>query len=200
MADPTIDELSRQFLAEAEAFISSRYPGALAGGGTVASHHDDSVDAFRHAYIFGRFAHVYGGAKAFMIGWALEVQQQSAPGPRQMDLFNDSRGINFAGGIADPNALGERIVQAIRNGELVLKPGQGPSAEPGFGAPAIHSLRGVGDPLDASAFTSPAVASLDVSAQALVSALAGFDAPAGVGLHLEQHQSNVAFVQLSVAA
>lgn len=153
---PTKEEINTDrevFLAEADAFLHQRYGAVFSDGSNIYTHYDDSVDAFRHCYVSARFAQKYGGVTAYLLGWSNEIEGSNTPEAHQMDLFNNSRGISFAKSIKDPTELAERIVLAIRTGEMVIRPGNTPTADPSFGNYPTSTAY-ISNPLSTPAFTT----------------------------------------------
>ena len=122
-----------RFMTEAEDYLESQFPSAHYKVRTAV---DDAVDAFRHAYVFGRLAQTYGATTAFLLGLGNELKEGNTPEARDMDIYNNSVGIDFAEAASNPRALADRVVQGIRDGELVIRPGEDPRALPGFGSGA----------------------------------------------------------------
>jgi hypothetical protein len=140
---PTKEEISRDkedYLSEADSFLRQRYASVFSDGSSIATHYDDSVDAFRHCYVSARFAQKYGGVTAYLLGWANEIEGSNTPEARQMDLFNNSKGISYAKSFGDSAELAERIVLGIRTGELVIHPGNTPAADPSFGTQVVSNV------------------------------------------------------------
>ena len=96
---------------------------------------NDSADAFRHAYVSGRFAQEYGGAFAYELGYLNELNGLRANRPlvsderfdeisrgSVMDNHNNWYGAFEGNNWSTPGGLAGAIKEAIDNGNLVTSP------------------------------------------------------------------------------
>lgn len=120
-----VNEQKAGFIREADAFLRQR--GLLQPGESLANRgHNNELDAFRHAYVSGRFAQTYGAAVAKLMGDYHELTHPNDPPERRMDLHNNAMGIAYARDARTPQALLERVWRGVQDRELILAPGQTP--------------------------------------------------------------------------
>ena len=119
--------IDEAFAARDEAFATTRrhFPGARA--------HNDSADAFRHAYFSALLARDMGVDNAQELTDAHEAYGDNPAGERQMDLANNAVGIRIGG--ANPNGsnvrLQNEVLAELNAGRLMTRvptPGQAYSA------------------------------------------------------------------------
>jgi hypothetical protein len=84
---------------------------------------DNDVDAFRHAYVSGRFLHLYSERFALLLGWLNEIWFPSSPSGKNMDLWNSSVGRELAKKHRTKEGLAEAIREALDFGRLITRPG-----------------------------------------------------------------------------
>lgn len=83
---------------------------------------DNDVDAFRHAYVSGRFVHIYNDTFASLLGWLNEVWSPSSVHGKNMDLWNNAVGRKLARKHRSKNALASAVAKALKDGELIAFP------------------------------------------------------------------------------
>lgn len=109
---------------------------------------DNDVDAFRHAFVSGRFVHEYGSTVANILGIANEVFVLSffthaTTSSRNMDLWNNAVGRAYGCQTRKAHTLAEALVKALHAGELITDPSDGrkfstfTSYKPDSGKPVI---------------------------------------------------------------
>ena len=121
----------RRYIAEADAYLHAN--GTLPAGRSLANTgHNDQLDAFRHAYVSGRFAQQYGGAVSSLMGQVHEYRNPNDPPEQQMDIWNNNKGIQYAATARTPRELADAVMHGIRTNDLQLHPGdQRPQQRPG---------------------------------------------------------------------
>jgi hypothetical protein len=85
----------------------------------VGSGHNDDVDAFRHAYVSGRFQMKYGESVANILGMSNEIIHWNSERERNMDLWNNAIGRQYGAQSNSSNDLARFIKNALDNDELI---------------------------------------------------------------------------------
>jgi hypothetical protein len=86
---------------------------------------DNDVDAFRHAYVSGRFVHIYNDSFASLLGWLNELWSPSSLHGKNMDLWNNGIGRELARKHPTKDTLAHAVAEALRDGQLITFPGDG---------------------------------------------------------------------------
>ena len=93
----------------------------------ASGYHNNDVDAFRHAYVSGVFTQEYNANAADVFGRLNELFPTSSPtvdpAEQNMDLWNNSVGRKYGGKISDRVKLLDELKRALKNGELIIDPG-----------------------------------------------------------------------------
>lgn len=89
--------------------------------------HNNDVDAFRHAYVSGVFTQEYCENVAEVFGLLQELSVVGSPSPqgpgeKNMDLWNNSVGRKYGKKSKSRTELGEKILEALQNSELIVFP------------------------------------------------------------------------------
>jgi hypothetical protein len=92
--------------------------------------HNGEYDAFRHAYVSGRFVQNGYEVSAQVLGIANEIFSKNELLEREMDLWNNAKGRDYAKEFKTPQELANKIYQAIKNQELITNIGNRPKANP----------------------------------------------------------------------
>lgn len=128
-----INQDARRYTQEADAYLRNKYPGIFPDGKNIANFgHNDAIDAFRHAYVSGRFAQEYGEGQSFLFGLYHEIAYPNDAPERHMDLFNNTKGIEYSSDAITPQDLAGRIDKGIKDGELTTTPGNPPAPQPDY--------------------------------------------------------------------
>lgn len=121
---------ARRYTQEADGYLRNKYPNLFPTGGDISNFgHNDAIDAFRHAYVSGRFAQEYGLKQSFLFGTYHELTHWNDNPERHMDFWNNSKGIEYSKDAKTPKDLGDRINKGIKDGELTTEPGKPPTQE-----------------------------------------------------------------------
>jgi hypothetical protein len=86
---------------------------------------DNDIDAFRHAYVSGRFTHEYGADVAELFGNLNEVITFGSNTiddgkAKNMDLWNNAVGRKYGSKIRKRETLLKALHKALRSGEMIL--------------------------------------------------------------------------------
>jgi hypothetical protein len=85
---------------------------------------NNDVDAFRHAYVSGRFTHVFDNRTADILGQLKElegdIKRNQSPEEKNMDLWNNQVGRTYGDSTTSKQKLALFIQQALTNGELII--------------------------------------------------------------------------------
>ena len=87
---------------------------------------DNDVDAFRHAYVSGRYTQEYGETAAKVAGDLQELFPGGSSNPqnsdlaKNMDYWNNEVGRKYGNKAKSRQELAELLKQALENGELIL--------------------------------------------------------------------------------
>lgn len=87
---------------------------------------DNDVDAFRHAYVSGRYVKDYSDVVAKVLGDAQEVFPGGSSNPqhsdvaKNMDKWNNEVGRKYGKNTKSRQELAELLQQALENGELII--------------------------------------------------------------------------------
>jgi hypothetical protein len=81
--------------------------------------HNNAIDAFRHAYVSGKFASIYGSAFADALGIINELEHKNDAKERNMDLWNNNIGRQYGFKDISSDELADKIKRALDNGELI---------------------------------------------------------------------------------
>lgn len=90
---------------------------------------DNDADAFRHAYVSGVFTQEYSEKTANFFGLAYEYwpgglySHATSPRSRNMDLWNNKVGRKYGKKTRGRKTLLKLIHKALKNGELIVDPG-----------------------------------------------------------------------------
>ena len=84
--------------------------------------HNNDLDAFRHAYVSGRYAQRYGKDIADILGRANEYKPGNTEGPKNMDLWNNNVGRKYGKATKSKADLLKKLKKALENGELIITP------------------------------------------------------------------------------
>jgi hypothetical protein len=95
------EQYTREFHALAE------QNGIVDRGGA----HNGVMDAYRHAYVSGRFTQEYGSAVARMVGDAHEYTNKNSPQEHAMDYHNNAVGRDIGGNTTGPNDLFQSLMR-----------------------------------------------------------------------------------------
>lgn len=117
----------QRYTQEADSYFRNKYPDIFPPGKNISNFgHNDSIDAFRHAYVSGRFAQDYGPGQSFLFGAYHELTNPNDGPERHMDFWNNSKGIEYSKDAKTPKDLGDRIDRGIKDGELTTEPEKPP--------------------------------------------------------------------------
>jgi hypothetical protein len=116
-------QMKEQFNIEADSYAAS-YKLDIRG------RHNGEWDAFRHAYVSGRFTQAGYENTAQILGLGNEIFSKNQLAEREMDLWNNAKGRDFGRQTTTPDQLAERVYRAIQNNELILGIGNRPKANP----------------------------------------------------------------------
>ena len=88
---------------------------------------DSDIDAFRHAYVSGRYTQEYGEWVADVLGQLNEVVSYASPGTRHpreknMDLWNNAVGRKYGKKSRSKDRLAELLIQAMKDKDLIIHP------------------------------------------------------------------------------
>lgn len=88
---------------------------------------DSDIDAFRHAYVSGRYTQEYSEWVADVLGQLNEVVSYASPGPRHpreknMDLWNNAVGRKYGKKSRSKDKLAKLLLEALKNKELIIHP------------------------------------------------------------------------------
>jgi hypothetical protein len=131
--DKSANQDVERYKAEITGFLKER--GILDDNETVSNTNkkgrgnNDTIDAFRHAYVMGRIAMDYNYAIAIKAGRDHEKIVVNDPAERRMDLHNNAMGAAYGWelrnkGITSPRELFLRIEQGMEDGKFILYPQQ----------------------------------------------------------------------------
>ena len=87
---------------------------------------DNDVDAFRHAYVSGRYTQEYGEAAAKVAGDLQELFPGGSSNPqnsdlaKNMDYWNNEVGRKYGKKAKSRQELAELLQKALENGELII--------------------------------------------------------------------------------
>jgi hypothetical protein len=82
---------------------------------------DGELDAFRHAYVSGRFIQAgLGDAITNGLGQLNEIAGRNTEEAKNMDLYNNQKGREWGASYSTPADLAQRIYQGLQNHELVV--------------------------------------------------------------------------------
>jgi len=87
---------------------------------------DNDVDAFRHAYVSGRYTQEYGEAAAKVAGDLQELfpggssNPQNSDAAKNMDKWNNDIGRKYGKKAKSREELAELLKKALENGELII--------------------------------------------------------------------------------
>jgi hypothetical protein len=86
---------------------------------------DNDVDAFRHAYVSGRFTHEYGAQIAEIFGNLNEVisfgsTTTDSDNAKNMDLWNNAVGRTYGSRTKKVATLLKALHEALKSGEMIL--------------------------------------------------------------------------------
>tara|TARA_Y100001935_G_C17248666_1_gene479756 strand:+ start:328 stop:975 length:648 start_codon:yes stop_codon:yes gene_type:complete len=87
---------------------------------------DNDVDAFRHAYVSGRYVQEYNEVVAKILGDAQEVfpggssNPQNSDAAKNMDKWNNDIGRKYGKKAKSREELAELLKKALENGELII--------------------------------------------------------------------------------
>jgi hypothetical protein len=73
--------------------------------------HNGVMDAYRHAYVSGRFTQEYGSAVARIVGDAHELTNPNSKQEHAMDYHNNAVGRDIGGRTSGPNELFQSLMQ-----------------------------------------------------------------------------------------
>jgi|GEM_PF-3011661 len=102
------------------------FPLATKGGAPIG--HNDTLDAFRHAYVSGVFTLEYGATITDLLGWGNEIYTDlnSAPlAEKIMDIHNNQVGIETALTVSNRTDLADELVLKLANNELIVTDSHG---------------------------------------------------------------------------
>ncbi len=89
-------QMKEDFTAEADSYVRLYYPNYFPPGRNLTNWgHNDHVDAFRHAYVSGRFTQEGYENTAQVLGIGNEVFSNNPMTEREMDLWNNGKGRDF---------------------------------------------------------------------------------------------------------
>ncbi|WP_443115756.1 DUF6973 domain-containing protein [Herbaspirillum seropedicae] len=129
----TLEDEKKKFTQEGDAYLRKRYPTLFPAEKNLSNFgHNDAIDAFRHAYVSGRFAQEYGPNSSFLMGAYHERAHLNEGPERHMDFWNNAKGIEYAQTAKTPEALADRIDKGIKRGELITAPGQTPTVQTSY--------------------------------------------------------------------
>jgi hypothetical protein len=113
-----------RYVAEADAAYKRLYPNAP---DTLEGSSNGPGDAFRHAYVSGRFAQEYSGITASALGSLHEIYSYNIDSnERNMDGENNAKGIEYGERTSTPDELADAVKAGLDSGELVvMEPGTG---------------------------------------------------------------------------
>jgi hypothetical protein len=94
-----------QYTREFQEF--ARENGIEARGGA----HNGVYDAYRHAYVSGRFTQEYGSLVARVVGDAHEMTNPNSPQEHAMDYHNNAVGRDIGGRTSTPSELFQSLMQ-----------------------------------------------------------------------------------------
>lgn len=127
------------YTQEADTYLRERYPGIFPNGRNISNFgHNDPIDAFRHAYVSGRLAQEYDPRQAFNFGVLHEILNPNPWDEHGMDIWNNGKGVDYARDFITPRDLADRIDRGLRDGELIIRPSDAPSAPPGYPAGSFN--------------------------------------------------------------
>jgi hypothetical protein len=85
---------------------------------------NNDVDAFRHAYVSGRFTNIFDNRTADILGQLKElegdIKRNQTPEEKNMDLWNNQVGRRYGDSTTSKQKLALFIQQALTNGELII--------------------------------------------------------------------------------
>ena len=85
---------------------------------------NNDVDAFRHAYVSGRFTNIFDNRTADILGQLKElegdIKRNQTPEEKNMDLWNNQVGRRYGDSTTSKQKLVLFIQQALTNGELII--------------------------------------------------------------------------------
>jgi hypothetical protein len=126
-----INQLKHEFTIEADKYVRHYYPNYFPPNKNISNFgHNDYVDAFRHAYVSGRFTQAGYENTAQILGVANEVFSKNELPEREMDLWNNAKGRDFGNQTRTADELAHRIYIGIQREELILGIGHRPKSGP----------------------------------------------------------------------
>ena len=113
-----------RYMAEADAQYKRLYPDAT---DTVSNSSNGPGDAFRHAYVAGRFAQEHSAIEASILGTLHEITNPNLDRKeREMDSRNNEKGIEYGRETNTPEGLADEIKRGMDNGDItIMEPGSG---------------------------------------------------------------------------
>ncbi len=90
-----------------------------------AAFHDNDVDAFRHAYVSGRYTQEFSSKTAEILGILTELISLMSPSPnfprsKNMDLWNNAVGRKYGRATRTKEQLSHLLLKALKNGEMII--------------------------------------------------------------------------------